>query len=312
MNRKSGAAAALIYAFLANIGVAALKLLASWQTRSTAMLAEGIHSLADSANQILLGLGLRLSRRPPDARHPFGYGKEAYFWGFIVALLMFTVGGMVSISEGVRRFLHPHPLEHPLWNLVILGVGLILEGNSWRIALRSIDPQYRAPTAFFRYARETKDPTLILVIFEDSAAMLGLATAFVCILLAWKTGRPRWDAGASIVIGVLLVAVAFILARETRSLLLGEGLPEKEAEQVQQAVAALPAVREILEFRSLYVGPTSLVIGMTVTLSPEARALSGGGVVRDVEAAVRAIHPDAKYIYVEIADAIPPAESEGA
>lgn len=294
-----GSIRAIIAALLANLFIAVLKILASLITHSAAMLAEGIHSIADSGNQLLLWFGYRMSRRPADTRHPFGYGKETYFWSFIVALLLFSLGGLFSCFEGIRKLQSPHTLENTLWNLVLLFTAFGVEAFSWKVAVSSLSPELRSIPAFFRYVRDTKDPSLIIVIFEDSAALLGLIVAFFGISLAYVTGHGYWDAMASITIGALLILVAFIIARETRSLLLGEGLSPIQTEEVRRQVLTIPRIHSVNELRTLYIGPTTLVVGLTLHVEGETTAEQVGTIVNEVENRIRAILPDAKYIYVE-------------
>lgn len=298
-----GSVRAILFAFLANAGIAALKLAAAFMTHSAAMLAEGIHSLADAGNQVLLWLGHRLSQRQPSESHPFGYGKERYFWSFVVSLLLFTMGGLYSIYEGVSKLLHHHAIEIPLINVAILVVGIFLEGGSWYVAVRALTPEYRTPWAFLRYARKTKAPTLTVVIFEDTAALLGLTFALVGTLLAMLTGKSHYDALASLFIGILLVVVAWIIARETRSLLIGEGLEKKQVREIVERLNSM-GVR-VVDFRSLFLGPSSLLIGMVARVEKgPLTEHSNAEVITAVENEVKKMVPEAQYIYVELVDTL--------
>ena len=295
MAYEKGSRRAIVFALLANLGVALIKLVAAFYTHSAAMMAEGIHSVADAGNQVLLWLGYRLSRRSPDPYHPFGYGKEQYFWSFIVSLLLFTLGGLYSIYEGVSKLIHPHAVFSPVLNIGILLAAMVMEGISWGAAVSALTPEYRSPRAFIRFARRTKAPALLVVIFEDSAALVGLLAALFGTVLSMATDNPRFDAMASLVIGILLVVVAGVLARETRSLLIGEGLEPERVRAVLERIR--PRVKRVIEFRSLYMGPGVLLIGMTLGVEP---GISHSDFVAEVERNVRAIVPEAKYIYVEV------------
>ena len=213
----------VVYAAIAaNFGIAIAKFVAAALTGSSAMISEGIHSLVDTGNQGLLLLGLRQSRRPPDVEHPFGYGKELYFWSLIVAIVIFGVGGGVSIYEGITHILDPSPLEDPLVNYIVLGLAFVLEGASWVVALREVSSQTTPDEGLVTTIRTAKDPSVITVLLEDSAALVGLMIAAVGIYLSHALEDPRIDGMASLAIGGVLVLVALFLAAEARGLLVGE------------------------------------------------------------------------------------------
>ncbi len=301
MAQKEGASLrAVLAAMVVNFSIAVIKCIAGAFSHSSAMLAESVHSLADTGNQILLWLGYRLSQRRPDLLHPFGYGKERYFWSFLVALLMFVIGGIYSIREGILKIAHPHPLRHTAWNLGVLVLSMILEGTAFRMALRGLDAPYRTPRAFWQYVRTTKQPMLIVVLFEDGAALLGLCLALIGIGLARITGDARWDGMASIGIGLLLVGVAYIIARETHSLLIGEGLSSQRYQELLNAIRAVPGVQYVYDLKTLYIGPRDLIVAIEVDLADSLTSVAAVAQQIDrIEQAVRAVVPEARYIYVE-------------
>jgi cation diffusion facilitator family transporter len=242
------------------------------------MLAEACHSLADTANQGFLLVGVRLSRRPPDEKHPFGYATETYFWAFIVALCLFAVGAAFSIYEGVHKILgHGDPVRNPMWAFIVLGASFALELYSFSVAQR----EFRAVRAG-RTVRETvadaRDPVVLTVLFEDSAALLGLALAAGGVALSVYTSDQRWDGVASILVGVVLAVVAYVLARESKDLLIGESLPQADRQKARAIVAATPNVREVIHLRTMHLGPTEALAAIKVRFAD-------GLTTRDIEAA---------------------------
>jgi cation diffusion facilitator family transporter len=218
-----GTRRAIVAAFLANLGIAISKFFAFAVTGSASMLAEGIHSIADTGNQGLLFLGGRRSRKPPTEEHPFGFGTERYFWAFIVALVLFTLGSLFALYEGVHKLLDPKELDSPIWAFAVLAIAIVLEGLSLRTARKEADPTRRG-RSWWRFIRTTKSPELPVVLLEDTGALIGLVFAFIGISLAVITGNPRWDAVGSIGIGLLLGVIAVVLAIEMKSLLIGEAV----------------------------------------------------------------------------------------
>ncbi|MGZ3428542.1 MAG: cation diffusion facilitator family transporter, partial [Polyangia bacterium] len=240
---KSGEQSGLrvvVAALLVNIAIAIFKFIAAGVTRSSAMLAEASHSTADTANQIFLLIGMRKSAQPPDRDHPFGYGPETYFWAFMVALCIFSVGGGFSVHEGIEKIVHRNdPAQHlsdARWAYVVLGVSILLESYSFSVAMREFR-HIRAGRGVRRTLRETRDPTVLTVLFEDLAALFGLFVAFGGIVLARITGNVAWDGAASIVVGLALGAVAFVLARDTKSLLIGQSANEADEARIRDIVS---------------------------------------------------------------------------
>jgi cation diffusion facilitator family transporter len=271
---------AVVAAFAGNAALMILKGVAAAATGSAAMLAETFHSAADTGNQALLFLGMRLARRPPDARHPFGHGRDVYFWAFVVAMMLFTIGGALSIWESVQRLLHP--VEHEAsttWAFGVLAGGFAFEAGSFAVAYRSL-AKVRRGRSLAEYWRDSRDPTIITVLFEDTAALLSLGLATTGLLLSRLTGQFMWDALASLVIGMVLLVVAVILALENYSLLLGEAAPVRVEREVRRLIEADPAVSALRSLRTMALGPHEFLIAVEAVF---ARGLA----VAEVETAVR-------------------------
>jgi cation diffusion facilitator family transporter len=228
-------------ALLGNLAIALVKFIAAYITNSSAMLSEAVHSVVDTLNEILLLYGLKKSQQPANYQHPFGYGRELYFWAFIVALLVFALGAMVSIYQGIQHIRHPEVIESPLVNYVVLGFAMLCEGTSWFIALKSFK-KMKGKMGYFESFRRSKDPTTFTVLFEDSAALIGLIIAFVGIFCAQQFNLPILDGVASILIGIVLAISALLLARETKGLLMGETADPKLRHNVLQVAQEDPAV----------------------------------------------------------------------
>jgi cation diffusion facilitator family transporter len=251
---EGSSARAILYAFLANLGIAFAKSWAALYTNSGSMLAEAIHSYADSGNQVLLYIGLRQSRRPPNAEHPMGYGKLSYFWSFIVALLLFSVGGLFSIYEGWQKLVEPEPLSEAWVALTVLGVAVVLETISLLGALREIRKLARG-RPLMAWLRTTRNAELVVVLGEDCAALFGLGLAFVFVLLAVLTGNPVFDAVGSIVIGAVLIVVAAWIALRIRTLLIGRSAEEDIRRGIEQIIEEDPNIDELLNAITLQFGP---------------------------------------------------------
>ncbi len=293
-----GSRRAIIAAFLANLGIAAAKLAAFLATGAASMLAEAVHSLADSANQGLLILGGRLARRAPTPEHPFGYGRERYFWAFVVALVLFSMGSLFAISEGVAKLLDPHELASTGWAIGVLLLAVGLEGWSLRTAMQEAR-KLRGPLGWWAFVRGSKQPELPVVLLEDLGALLGLLIALLGIGLATWLGDPRFDAMGSIGIGVLLGVIAVILAVEMKSLLIGESATPAHLEAIEAAIASVPSVRRVIHLRTQHIGPEELLVGAKLEFE---RDLDVGGVaaaIDRVEAAIRERVPLLTMIYVE-------------
>jgi len=262
------------------------------------MLSEAIHSVVDTGNGGLLLLGVRLSRKPPDAGHPFGHGKELYFWTLIVAILIFALGGGMSVYEGVAHLRQPHHIENPMWNYVVLGAALIFEGISFFFAVRAFRTEKGKQTVM-QTIQLSKDPTTFTVLFEDTAALLGLIVALAGVFLADQFQSPYFDGLASIIIGVILGAVAVMLAYESRSLLIGEGVSEEMRRGIQETVTSDPAVAEIRQFLTLHFGPSDVLLTMNLRWQKEFTASEVAEVIAGIEARIRDRYPEIRHIFIE-------------
>jgi len=292
-----GSRKAIIAAFLANLGIAASKFLAFAVTGSASMLAEAIHSVADTGNQGLLFLGGRRSRREPTRQHPFGFGTERYFWAFVVALVLFSLGSLFALVEGVDKLLNPKPLESPIWAYAVLAVAIVLESLSLRTA-RHEAMGIREGRSWWRFIHETKTAEIPVVLLEDTGALLGLGMALVGITLAEVTGNPRWDAAGSLGIGVLLGVIAIVLATEMKSLLIGEAVSPQIESRIREAICDGPEVKRIIHLRTMHQGPEDVLLATKVELACDtmpglARAIDS------VEARVREAVPIVKLMFVE-------------
>jgi cation diffusion facilitator family transporter len=246
-------------ALLGNAALAALKGISAVATGSAAMVAETFHSIADTGNQALLFLGMRLARQPPDTRHPFGYGKDVYFWSFVVAVMLFSLGGAFSIWEAVRKFLAPAPHARTEWAYAVLAGAFVFESLSIGVAIHSL-LSAKGPRSLREYWRDSRDPTLLTVLLEDSAALLSLVIAAIGIGLSHLTGHLLWDAAASAVIGIVLVGVAVVLAFESHSLLLGESAPRDVEDAIRRVAEDDDAVVRVRQLHTMHLGPVTLLV----------------------------------------------------
>lgn len=300
-----------IYAAIAGNGALAVtKFIAAGLTGSSAMLAEGIHSLVDTGNGGLLLLGIRRSKRPADAEHPYGYGKELYFWTLIVAILIFGVGGGISIYEGVLHVLHPGPLEMetytfvgitlagPTLNYIVLGLGVIFEGQAWIAALRAFS-HLKGEKPYWQAVRESKDPTTFAVLFEDSAALAGLIVAALGIFLTHQLGMPVLDGVASITIGVILCVVATLLIYEAKDLLLGESVDPAVRADIRRLAAQDEAVENVVRILSMHLGPHDVLLTIDLEFRDELSADDLEAVIDRIERSIRDEHSDVTHIFIE-------------
>ena len=288
----------LFAALGANLGIAVAKFVAAAMTGSSAMLTEGFHSVVDSLNQLLLLYGQKRSQRPADDRHPLGYGRELYFWSFVVAILIFATGAGLSIYEGVLHILDPEPMRSPLINYVVLAVSLLLEGFSWCIAVRAFS-EARGDYGWWEAIRRSKDPPSFIVLFEDSAAMFGLFVAAIGITLSLTTGDARWDGVASVVIGVALAGVAFALARESMGLLIGEPADPAIEAAVRAAIDRRPEVTGINEITTVHIGPKDIFLGLSVDFEDRVPVGRIEAMIAEAEVELRARWPSIRAIYIK-------------
>ena len=289
----------VIYAaLLGNLCVAVTKFIAAFVTGSAAMLSEGIHSTVDTGNQILLLYGIHRSKRPPDEQFPFGYGKEVYFWSFVVALLVFALGAGVSVYEGVHRLLHPHLLESPVINYVVLAFSFLFEGASWIFALREFS-RVKGRRGYLEAVRVGKNPSIFMVLFEDSAATLGLLIAFLGVLLGQITGDSRYDGLASIMIGLILGGTAVWLAAETKSLLIGESALPEVIRDIRELAARFPEIEHVNEVLTMHMGPEYILVNISVDFKDTIQAGRVEQVIQELDHLIKERHPLVKRVFVE-------------
>ncbi len=285
-------------AVAANVGIAVTKFIVAGITGSSAMLSEGFHSSVDIFNGVLLLIGTRLSQRPATPEHPFGHGKELYFWSLIVAVMIFGLGGGLSMYEGVHHILHPEPMRDPGWNYAVLAAAAVFEGTSFTIAMRQFLKQ-KGDAPFWEALHASKDPGTYTVLAEDGAALVGLTIAAVGIALSHQLDRPEFDGAASVLIGLLLAAVATLLARESRGLLIGEGIQPETASAIRGIAAALPKVREVGRVLSMYVGPDDALVTMDIEFEPDVDAAEAAAAIAEAERQVRKRFPKIKRLFIE-------------
>ncbi len=287
-------------ALAANLGIAVAKFVTATVSGSSAMLAEGIHSITDSGNELLLLLGLRLSRKPPDEQHPYGHGKELYFWSLIVTLVLFSVGGGMSIYEGIQHLFKPTPLEDPTANYVVLGIAFVFEGSSLFVAVRELRrTSWRG--SLWRSVRASKDPSVFAIAGEDSAALVGIALAFCGIVLSHATGLPVFDALASLLIGLVLCAVSVFLAGECRALLVGESGSRELVGDIRRVVAGDPAVRRVGNPLTMHLGPREVLLNLNVDFRPDLNVDDLRDAIGRIERDVRRARPEVTRIFLESA-----------
>ena len=302
-----GGTRAIVAALLANLGIAATKFLAFALTSSSSMLAESIHSLADSGNQGLLLLGGRRSRREADTEHPFGYGRERYIYAFIVAVVLFSVGGLFALYEGFHKVSHPEPIDSWQWvPVVVLLVAIGLETFSFRTAIKESN-HVRGRQTWVQFVRRAKAPELPVVLLEDVAALLGLVFALFGVGLTIITGNSLFDAIGTLMIGTLLIIVAIVLGMETKSLLVGEGANDDDLQKIEQAILDGPEAERIIHMKTLYLGPDELLVAAKVGFAADQRLLEVATATNVIEARVRQAVPTARVIYVEADVYVDPA-----
>lgn len=294
-----GGTRAIMAALAANLGIAVTKFVAFLLTSSSSMLAESVHSVADSGNQLLLLLGGRRSRRVPDETHPFGYGRERYVYAFIVSIVLFTLGGLFALYEAWHKWADPHPLEGRWWwvPLVVLGIAFVMEATSLRTAVRESDTA-RAGQSWPSFIRTAKAPELPVVLLEDSGALIGLLLAGLGVGLTLLTGDGRWDAVGTAGIGVLLVLIAAVLAVETTSLLLGEAASAADVAAVRAALVG-DGVASVIHLRTLHLGPEELLVAAKIEVTADDSAADIAAAIDAAEVRVRSAVPIARVIYLE-------------
>jgi cation diffusion facilitator family transporter len=289
---------AVIAALLANLAIAIAKFAAFFVTGSASMLAEAVHSVADTSNQGLLLWGQRQAGKKPDALHQFGYGRSRYFYSFVVALVLFTLGAAFALYEGYEKVLHPHELTSPLVAVVILVVAICLESYSFRTAVVESRP-LKGPGGWWRFIRTSRNPELPVVLLEDTGALVGLVLALAGVGLTVLTGNPIWDGIGTLCIGVLLAVIAVILMVEMHSALIGEGATAQEGDAIRAALEQTDNVDRLIHLRTQYIGPDELLVGAKIALAPKTELATVASTIDAAEAAVRAAVPAVTVIYLE-------------
>ena len=285
----------------ANLLIAVTKLVAAFFTGSSAMVSEGIHSLVDTSNEVLLLLGIKRSQRPADEHRPFGYGRELYFWSFVVSLLFFALGGGFSIYEGVEHLINPEEVTNPVWNYVVLAIAFIFDGISFITALKEFTRQ-RGSTPFWQAVRESKDPSTFVVLFEDAADVIGILIAFTGILLGQLLHNPYIDGIASIMIGLLLTAVAVVLVRESRSLLMGETPMPEELKKVIAIAENNETVNKVVHHLSSFLAPEEVILVLKINFKPDTHNQQIIATIKSIRAAIQEAYPHYKQLFVEPVD----------
>jgi cation diffusion facilitator family transporter len=294
----AGSRPVIFAALVGNALIAITKFIASAITGSSAMFSEGIHSVVDTGNQGLLLFGLRQARKPPDEEFPFGHGKEIYFWGFVVAILIFAVGAGLSIYEGVRHILHPRPIESPFVNYIVLGLAMVFEGAAWLFALREFR-KAKGSLGYIEAVHVGKDPTMFIVLFEDSAAMAGLAVAFTGLLASHITGIATFDGIASVLIGLILGATAVWLARETKGLLIGESANRPVVRGIRRIVGSHEKVLHINELLTMHMGPEFILVNISVDFRDPITAPGIEEAVSEIDARIKQAFPAVRRVFIE-------------
>lgn len=285
-------------AIAANLAIAATKFVVAGMTGSSAMMSEGVHSAVDTGNGLLLLVGMKLSKRPASPEHPFGHGKELYFWSLIVAVLIFGLGGGISFYEGLLHMRNPEPLHDPTWNYVVLGLAGVFEGASFTIALRQFNTE-SGSRPFWRALRTSKDPTTYTVLAEDSAALIGLVIAGIGIFLSHWLEMPELDGAASIAIGVLLAGVAVLLIHESRGLLVGEGVRRETVEAIRNIALRQAGVRGVGRALSMYIGPAEVLLTLDVEFEDQTPGSEITDAIDSMERQIQAQFPKITRIYIE-------------
>lgn len=289
--------AAIFAAIAGNVGIAVVKFVAAGVTGSSAMMAEAVHSLVDTANGLLLLLGMKRSKRPADQRHPFGYGKELYFWSLVVSMMIFGAGGGVTIYEGILHVLHPEPAKDAIWNYVVLGVAILLESGSFFVAFR----QFRRhnPGSLWKAMKRSKDPSTFTVLFEDTAALVGLVIALVGVTLSEWLHMPVLDGISSLLIGAVLVVTAMLLGRECLGLIVGEGAEPEKLELIRKVVERHAGVVRVRDLLTMYFGPGTLLLTLGVEFSPGLSSERVAQTIDELETAIVNEVPEINRIFIE-------------
>ncbi len=288
----------IIAALIGNAAISITKFIAAFITGSSAMLSEGIHSLVDTGNQVLLLHGMKQAKKPADEEFPFGHGKEIYFWSFVVAILIFAVGSGVSIYEGIRHVMHPSQIENPMINYIVLSIAIVFEGAAWFFAFKEFG-KVKGKRSYLSAVHHGKDPSMFVVLFEDSAALLGLLVALLGIWLAQETGNPVFDGLASIIIGIILGGTAIWLAIETKGLLIGEGANKEVVSSIRCIAESFDDVEKVNELLTMHMGPDFILVNISIRFRRGQLTRQIEEVIRDIDSAIKAEHVQVKRVFVE-------------
>ncbi len=294
----SGSKKVILAALVGNSLISITKFGAAAYTGSSAMMSEGIHSLVDTGNQFLLLYGIKRASKPADADFPFGYGKEIYFWSFIVAILIFALGGGISIYEGISNLQHPKPISSPIVNYVVLGLAMIFEGAAWWFAFREFN-KVKGKWGYIEAIQRAKDPSIFVVLFEDSAAMLGLLVAFIGVALSQYTGILVFDSIASIIIGLILIGTAIWLAYETKGLLIGESANQSIIKDIRNILEATGSIEHVNEVLTMHMGPDYILANISVDFADDKSADEIETVIAKIDKLIKAENPQIKRIFIE-------------
>lgn len=294
----SGSTRVIFAALIGNTLIAITKFTAAFITGSSAMLSEGIHSLVDTGNQVLLLYGIRQAKKPADQNFPFGHGKEIYFWSFIVAILIFALGGGISVYEGIQHLYHPEAITRPMINYVVLGLAMLFEGAAWYFAFREFT-RIKGKRGYIEAVRRAKDPSIFVVLFEDSAAMLGLLVAFFGIALSQWTGLLFFDGAASIIIGMILIGTAIWLAYETKGLLIGESANRYVIEGIRSILKAHASTQYVNEVLTMHMGPDFVLANISVDFQDHLTAEEIEVAVAEMDMRIKKKYPQIKRIFIE-------------
>ena len=294
----SGSRTVIYAAMVGNFLIAVTKFVAAAMTGSSAMLTEGIHSLVDTGNQVLLLYGLKRAAQPADEHFPFGHGKEVYFWSFVVAILIFAVGSGVSLYEGIARIMQPHPITDPHINYIVLALALVFEGAAWGMALREFR-RAKGKWGYIEAVKRSKDPTLFVVLFEDSAAMLGLLVALAGIYLSELTGALWLDGAAAVIIGLILGSTAVWLAYETKGLLIGESANRRVVQDIRDLLRVNPRITHVNEVLTMHMGPDFILVNISVDFADGMPSEHMEGTIGALDREIKRQHPEVKRIFIE-------------
>lgn len=294
----TGSKRAILAALLANLGIAIAKFVGFAFTMSSSMLAEGVHSVADTGNQLLLLLGGRRSRRAPTDRHQFGFGRERYFWAFVVSIVLFTLGSAFAVFEGIEKILHPHQLESPGWAIGILGVAFVLEAFSFRTAVHEALPA-KGSGGWVRYIRHSKAPEIPVVLLEDTGALIGLGIALSAVIIDTVTGDAIWDGIGTLAIGLLLGVIAIVLCVEMKSLLIGESASTQDEDAIRAAIGRSPDVEQLIHLRTEHIGPEDILVAAKMQFRSDLTMAQLAQVIDAVEREIRLDLPTATRIFIE-------------